>query len=72
MGWLAVIAVEPLWSSMPGWGLFWLVAGGVMYSLGVVFFVAERIKYSHFIWHLFVLAGTAFHVVAVLGYAYQR
>ncbi len=72
MGWLAVIAVEPLWSSMPGWGLFWLVAGGAMYSIGVAFFVAERIKYSHFIWHLFVLAGTAFHVVAVLGYAYQK
>ncbi len=71
MGWLAVLAVKPLWINMPGRGLFWLLAGGVMYSLGVIFFVSERIRYSHFIWHLFVLAGTACHVVAVLGYAFN-
>lgn len=70
MGWLAILAVKPLWLNMPGWGLFWLLAGGLMYSAGVIFFVAERLKYSHFIWHLFVLAGTACHVVAVYGYAY--
>lgn len=70
MGWLAILAVKPLWLNMPAWGLFWLLAGGLMYSAGVIFFVAERLKYSHFIWHLFVLAGTACHVVAVHGYAY--
>jgi hemolysin III len=70
MGWLAILAVKPLWLNMPAWGLFWLLAGGLMYSAGVIFFVAERLKYSHFIWHLFVLAGTACHVVAVYGYAY--
>ena len=70
MGWLAVLAIKPLWLNMPAWGLFWLLAGGIMYSAGVFFFVMERIRYSHFIWHIFVLAGTACHVVAVLGYSY--
>jgi hemolysin III len=54
---------------MPGWGLVWLLTGGAMYSLGVFFFVAHHVRYSHFIWHLFVLAGTACHVVAVIGFA---
>ncbi|MEJ0055217.1 MAG: hemolysin III family protein [Bacteroidota bacterium] len=70
MGWLAVIAIKPLWNNLPAWGLFWLLTGGIMYSAGVFFFVKDQIKYSHFIWHIFVLAGTACHVVAILGYAY--
>jgi hemolysin III len=70
MGWLAVLAIKPFWLNMPAAGLIWLVAGGLMYSVGVVFFIAERVRYHHFIWHLFVMAGTACHVVAVLGYAY--
>ena len=69
MGWLAVVAIKPLWLNMSGWGLFWLLAGGLMYSAGVLFFVTERIRYSHFIWHLFVMAGTACHVVAVMAFA---
>lgn len=71
MGWLAVIAARPLWYSLPAWGVFWLLAGGVLYTVGVLFFVYDhRIRYNHFIWHLFVLAGTTCHVVAVLQYAY--
>jgi hemolysin III len=70
MGWLALIAIEPLWLHLPAWGLFWLLAGGIAYTLGVVFFALDgRVRYSHFVWHLFVLAGTACHFVAVLGYA---
>lgn len=70
MGWLAVLAVKPFYDAMPAWGLFWLLAGGVMYSAGVLFFAYDhRVRYNHFIWHLFVMAGTACHVVAVLGYA---
>lgn len=70
MGWLALIAVQPLWLRVPAWGLFWLVTGGVAYTLGVVFFTLdERFPYSHFLWHLFVLAGTACHFIAVLWYA---
>ncbi len=71
MGWLAVAAVKPLWTSLSGWGLFWLLAGGIFYSAGVIFFAYDhRIRYGHFVWHLFVLAGTASHVVAILGYVY--
>jgi hemolysin III len=71
MGWLAVLAVKPLWNSLPSWGIFWLLAGGVMYTTGVVFFIYDhRIRYHHFVWHLFVLAGTICHVVAILGYVY--
>jgi len=70
MGWLALLAAKPLYDSFPFWGLFWLLAGGIMYSAGVLFFAYDhRVRYSHFIWHLFVLAGTSCHVVAVLGYA---
>jgi hemolysin III len=69
MGWLVLIAIEPVWTLVPKWGLFWLVAGGVAYTAGTVFFMAERIRYFHFVWHLFVLAGTACHFIAVLWYA---
>jgi len=70
MGWIALIAVKPMWELIPAWGLFWLLAGGLAYTLGVVFFVSDsRWRYGHFVWHLFVAAGTACHVVAVLFYA---
>jgi hemolysin III len=70
MGWLVLIAVKPLWLLVPTLGLFWLLAGGIAYTVGVAFFVIdERVRYSHFIWHLFVIAGTACHFVAVLRYA---
>ena len=71
MGWIAVVAVQPLWQRMPGWGLFWLVAGGLAYTLGVVFFATDhRVKYGHFVWHIFVAVGTACHCVAVYYYAF--
>ena len=69
MGWLVLIAAEPVWTLVPKWGLFWLLAGGIAYTAGAVCFMAERIKYFHFLWHLFVVAGTACHFVAVLWYA---
>ncbi len=69
MGWVALIMVKPLWVLMPPAGLLWLFAGGVAYTAGVAFFAAHRVRYSHFVWHLFVLAGTACHFVAVLHYA---
>lgn len=71
MGWMVVIAIRPLWQNMPAAGLIWLLAGGAAYTLGVVFYVLDkRVRFSHFVWHLFVLAGTACHFVAVLRYAY--
>jgi hemolysin III len=69
MGWLVVIAADTVWTLVPGWGIFWLFAGGVAYTAGAVFFLAERIRYFHFVWHLFVIAGTACHFIAVLWYA---
>ncbi len=70
MGWLIVIAVNPLVATVPAAGLLWLVAGGLAYSLGVVFFAFDsRLKYGHLIWHLLVMTGTACHYVAVFGYA---
>jgi len=69
MGWLVLIAAVPLVNSIPPWGLFWLVAGGMAYTVGVVFYALERLRYFHFIWHLFVIAGSACHFVAVLWYA---
>ncbi len=69
MGWVVLIAVKPLWLLMPAEGLFWLISGGIAYTVGVAFFAAERVRYNHFVWHLFVLAGTACHFIAVLRYA---
>jgi hemolysin III len=69
MGWLAIIAVRPLWLYLPRTGLLWLVAGGLAYTVGVAFFAAERMRYAHLVWHLFVMAGTACHFVAVFRYA---
>jgi len=69
MGWLVVVAIRPLSLLMPAAGLAWLVAGGVAYTTGVGFYAASRLRYGHLVWHLFVLAGTACHFVAVRFYA---
>ena len=65
-GWLALIAIRPITLAIPVPALFWLVAGGVAYTTGVLFFVNERLRYAHFVWHLFVLTGTGCHFAAVL------
>ena len=67
MGWLCVIALPLLIRAMPTEGLAWLVAGGLAYSLGVVFYGVKRVPFNHAIWHVFVLAGSAFHYLAVLS-----
>jgi hemolysin III len=69
MGWLILIAADAVLTLVPNWGLFWLIAGGLAYTVGAAFFMAERIRYFHFVWHLFVIAGTACHFIAVLWYA---
>lgn len=69
MGWLAVLILHPLAASLSAAGLGWLVAGGLFYTAGVLFYVRERPRYSHTIWHLFVLSGSACHFMAVLWYA---
>ena len=69
MGWLVVIAAKPLMSNLPMPGLAWLLAGGLAYSAGTIFYARHHKRYAHFAWHLCVMAGTACHFVAVLGYA---
>jgi hemolysin III len=69
MGWLVVLAIRPLWLQMPRAGFFWLAAGGLAYTAGVGFYTAKRLRYGHLVWHLFVLAGTACHFMAVRFYS---
>jgi hemolysin III len=69
MGWLAIVAIKPIWLLVPLPGIMLVLAGGVAYTGGLAFFAARRLRYSHFIWHLFVIAGTTCHYFAVLWYA---
>jgi hemolysin III len=69
MGWLAVAAVKPILLYIPLPGILLILAGGIAYTGGLAFFSAKRMRYSHFIWHLFVVAGTTCHFFAVLWYA---
>lgn len=70
MGWIALVAIGPLWARIPAPGWIWLLAGGAAYTAGVAFYAADRhVRYAHFVWHLFVLAGTTCHFFAVLWYA---
>ena len=68
MGWFAVVMIKPLLASLPIGAIYWLLVGGVFYTIGSVFYLMKRIPYNHVIWHLFVLAGSSAHFVAVLGY----
>jgi hemolysin III len=69
MGWLILIGIEPMWKNMEPWGLFWLGAGGLAYTGGVVFFAWDRVRFGHLVWHLCVIAGTACHYIAVYRYS---
>ncbi len=68
MGWLGVAAAEPLARSVHPDGLALLILGGVIYTLGVIFYAWRRLPYNHAVWHLFVMAGSACHFSCVLGY----
>jgi hemolysin III len=69
MGWMVLLVLRPLAMAIDGATMFWLVAGGVVYTSGVFFFLNDHKRYCHFIWHLFVLGGTCCHYFAVLSYA---
>ncbi len=64
MGWIIVVAAHPLIQSLPPAGLAWLVAGGIFYSLGIIFFVWTRLPFHHAVWHGFVMLGSCCHVIA--------
>lgn len=69
MGWLVVIATPEVVHRVPLSGLAWIIAGGIAYTGGVGFYAAHRVRYAHFAWHLFVIAGTVCHFFAVLWYS---
>ena len=69
MGWLALVAVMPLWHALTPVGFAWLAAGGVFYTVGIIFFVADtKIRHGHGVWHLFVLGGSSCHFYTVLRF----
>jgi hemolysin III len=65
MGWLSVLAIGPMLRQLDPWTLGWLFAGGISYTAGTLFYLNQRIRYSHAIWHAFVIAGSVCHFVAV-------
>ena len=68
MGWVGLIAIEPLVAALPAAGLWLLFGGGVCYTFGVVFYRWRSLRYHHAVWHLFVLAGSVLQYFAVLFY----
>ncbi|MDU2064952.1 MAG: hemolysin III family protein [Sporomusaceae bacterium] len=68
MGWFAVVVIKPLMETLPHEGLLWLMVGGIFYSVGAIFYLWRRMPYNHAVWHLFVLAGSAAHFIAVFFY----
>lgn len=69
MGWTVIIAIRPLYLYLPRPGLIWLTLGGLAYTAGVGFYAAKEVRYAHFVWHLFVLAGTVCHFFTLWRYA---
>jgi len=70
MGWVALLAAAPLIERMSATGLAWLVAGALLYTAGAVVFLYDaKVRYAHFVWHLFVMGGSTCHFFAALWYA---
>jgi hemolysin III len=67
-GWLVIVAAKPMLHFVPAGGLLWLLAGGLLYTGGLVFFAWQRCPYNHAVWHVFVLGGSACHYIAVMLY----
>lgn len=72
MGWLVLVAAEPMLTHVPANGLWWLLAGGLCYSGGVVFYLWHRLRFHHLIWHCFVMAGSACHFWSVYRFVLQN
>lgn len=68
MGWLAVLLVKPMFTTLGTSGMIWMVAGGLSYSLGVIPFLWKQLPFNHAIWHLFVIGGSVCHFVAIFRY----
>ncbi len=72
MGWLIMLAIKPVMAALDGWTLGWLIGGGLFYTLGTYFYHRESIRYSHAIWHLFCVAGSVCHYIAVMAQVLPR
>lgn len=68
MGWIVIIALDPLLKNLAPAGVLWLLAGGIIYSVGLIFYVWKKMIFSHTVWHLFVLMGCCCHFFSVLYY----
>lgn len=69
MGWIVLVAIDPLLAALGREGFIWLASGGVLYTVGIIFFAFDsRFRHWHGIWHLFVMAGSLLHYVAILRY----
>jgi len=68
MGWIAIFAIKPIFQSLSEGAIFWLIAGGLAYTVGIIFYAWKKLPFNHAIWHLFVLAGSICHFVSVLFY----
>ena len=72
MGWLVLVAIRPVMAALDGWTFGWLLAGGCAYTAGTLFYHRPRLPYSHAIWHLFVVAGSTCHYIAVMAQVLPR
>ena len=68
MGWLIIFAIKPLAAALPDAGLYWLIGGGISYTVGAILYAIKAIPYNHAIFHIFVLFGSFSHFMAVYGY----
>ncbi len=68
MGWMIIFSIKPLLERLPPDGIAFLVIGGILYTFGTIFYIRRKMKYHHFIWHLFVIGGSAMHFFAILFY----
>ena len=68
MGWISLLLIRPIIRYGTFRFFFWILAGGIIYTLGTIFFEMKKVKYSHFIWHLFVLTASIFHIIGIYKY----
>ena len=67
MGWLIIIAIKPTVERVPFDNLMWLLAGGLAYTFGLIFYARDKVPYNHTVWHMFVIAGSLCHYIAVMS-----
>jgi hemolysin III len=68
MGWVVIFAIKPLLSAMDAMSLWFLVIGGIFYTVGVIFYAIKKVKYFHSVWHIFTIGGSVFHYFSILHF----